>query len=286
MLNHKKFVLAALFAAFTAHTSAFAADADPVVAKVGGQEIHQSEINIGKANLDPQLAKLPDDQRTLAALSAAIDVKTIAKLAEADGLQKTQDFKDRMEFLKERELHNAYFKKYVVDTVTDAELKARYEKEIKKLKPQEEIHARHILVKTEAEAKEIIKELEAGKDFATLAKEKSSDPNKSQGGDLGYFPKGRMVKAFEDAAFALKPGEFTKTPVKTQFGYHVIKVEDERVAPPPPFEQVKPQIRQLVMRDKYLAILKKARASEKVEIVDEKLKAGYDEIAKQKEQQQ
>ena len=112
--------------------------------------------------------------------------------------------------------------------MTDDEVKARYDEEIKKLPPQEEVHARHILVKTEAEAKDIIKQLDAGKDFAELAKEKSTDPNKSEGGDLGYFAKGRMVKEFEDAAFALKKGEYTKTPVKTQFGYHVIKVEDKR----------------------------------------------------------
>ncbi len=137
--------------------------------------------------------------------------EAIAKVAEADGVDKTDDFKKRLEFLRERELHNAYFRKYVVNTVTDDEIKARYDAEIKKIPPQEEIHARHILVKTEDEAKAIIKDLDAGKDFAELAKAKSSDPNKSEGGDLGYFGKGRMVKEFEDAAFALKKGEYTKT---------------------------------------------------------------------------
>jgi peptidyl-prolyl cis-trans isomerase C len=282
MLNHKKFAVAAMIAAFGLHGPAFAADAaDPVVAKVGSQEIHQSEIDLGMANLDPQLAQLPDEQKKLAALSAAIDVKTIAALAEKDGIQDTQDFKNRIQFLRERELHNAYFKKYVVGTVTDAEVKARYDEEIKKIPPQEEVHARHILVKTEDEAKEIIKELDAGKDFAELAKAKSTDPNKSEGGDLGYFGKGRMVKEFEDAAFALKKGEYTKTPVKTQFGYHVIKIEDTRIAPPPPFDQVKDQIRQLVMRDKYLALLSKAREDTKIDIVDAGLKKGYEEINNQ-----
>ena len=286
MLNQKKIAIAAFIAALALGGPMMAADAsDPVIAKVGNQEIHQSEIDLGVANLDPQMAQLPEDQKKLAALSASIDVKTIAQLATKDGLDQTPDFKNRMEFLRERELHNAYFKKNIVETVTDADVKARYDEEIKKLPPQEEVHARHILVKTEAEAKDIIKQLEAGKDFAELAKEKSTDPNKSEGGDLGYFARGRMVKEFEDAAFALKKGEYTKTPVKTQFGYHIIKVEDTRTAPPPPFDQVKDQIRQLVMRDKYLALLTKSREGVKIDILDDKLKAGYDDINKQPAQQ-
>lgn len=285
MLNRQKMLFAAVIAAVGLSGAAYAADqSDPVVAKVGDQEIHQSDLDLGIANLDPQLAQLPDDQKKLAALSAAIDVKAIAKVAEADGIQNTDDFKKRLEFLRERELHNAYFRKYVVATVTDDEVKARYEQEIKKIPPQEEVHARHILVKTEDEAKAIIKELDAGKDFAELAKAKSSDPNKSEGGDLGYFGKGRMVKEFEDAAFALNKGEYTKTPVKTQFGYHVIKVEDKRVAPPPPLEQVKDQIRQLVMRDKYLAVLAKAKEGTTIDIVDPDLKKGYEEINKEQQQ--
>ena len=158
-------------------------------------------------------------------------------------MQDTPDFKTRMAYLQDRELHNAYFKKHVVDVVTDAEVKARYDKEVAALPKQEEVHARHILVKTEDEAKEVIKELDAGKDFAEVAKEKSTDPNKSDGGDLGYFQRGRMVKEFDDAAFATPVGTYSKTPVKTDFGFHVIKVEDKRDAPPPPFDQVKDQVK-------------------------------------------
>ncbi|MGO7427086.1 peptidylprolyl isomerase, partial [Rhizobium ruizarguesonis] len=172
-------------------------------------------------------------------------------------LDQTDEFKKRMQYLTDRELHNAYFKKHVVDIVTPDEVKARYDKEVAALPKQEEVHARHILVKTEDEAKDIIKQLDAGKDFAELAKEKSTDPNKSEGGDLGYFSRGRMVKEFEDAAFALEKGTYSKTPVKTDFGFHVIKVEDKRDAPPPPFDQVQDQVRQLVMRDKYLELLNK-----------------------------
>jgi peptidyl-prolyl cis-trans isomerase C len=287
MLNRQKMLFAAVVTAFGLSGAVYAADgADPVVAKVGDQEIHQSDIDLGVANLDPQLAQLPDDQKKLAALSAAIDVKAIAKVAQTDGIENSDEFKKRLAFLRERELHNAYFRKYVVNTVTDDEIKARYDAEIKKIPPQEEIHARHILVKTEDEAKAIIKDLDAGKDFAELAKAKSSDPNKSEGGDLGYFGKGRMVKEFEDAAFALNKGEYTKTPVKTQFGFHVIKIEDKRMAAPPALDQVKDQIRQLVMRDKYLALLTKAKEGTKIDVLDENLKKGYEEISKEQQQPQ
>ncbi|WP_454852109.1 peptidylprolyl isomerase [Rhizobium binxianense] len=279
MLSTNKLAVLA-FATFVALQAPAHAD-DAVIAKVGDLEIHQSELDLAVANLDPQLAQLPDEQKKVAALSAAIDVKLLASGATAEKLDQTDDFKKRLQYLTDRELHNAYFKKHVVDTVTDAEVKARYDKEVAALPKQEEVHARHILVKTEDEAKDIIKQLDAGKDFAELAKEKSTDPNKSEGGDLGYFTRGRMVKEFEDAAFALDKGAYSKTPVKTDFGYHVIKVEDKRDAPPPPFEQVQDQVRQLVMRDKYLALLNQAKAATKVDIVDETLRKGYEDANKQ-----
>jgi peptidyl-prolyl cis-trans isomerase C len=216
----------------------------------------------------------------IAALSSIIDVKLLAADASKEGLQDTADFKQRLAFLTDRELHNAYFKKHVVDSVTPEEVKARYDKEVAAIEPQDEIRARHILVKTEDEAKAIIAELDAGKDFVEIAKEKSTDPNKSEGGDLGYFAKGRMVPEFEAAAFALEKGAYTKTPVKTQFGYHVIKVEDKRKQQPPALDQVEGQVRQLVMRDKYLDLLEKAKAAAPVDITDAALKTAYDAVNK------
>jgi peptidyl-prolyl cis-trans isomerase C len=281
MLSYNKLAVAA-FAAFVAFQAPVYAEDKPdaVIAKVGNLEIHQSELDLAVANLDPQLAQLPDDQKKVAALSAAIDVKLLAKDAAVEKLNDSEEYKKRMQYLSDRELHNAYFKKHVVDTVTTEEVKARYDKEVAALPKQEEVHARHILVKTEDEAKDIIKQLDAGKDFAELAKEKSTDPNKSEGGDLGYFTRGRMVKEFEDAAFTLEKGTYSKTPVKTDFGYHIIKVEDKRDAAPPPFEQVQDQVRQLVMRDKYLELLAKAKETSKVDIMDETLRKGYDDANK------
>lgn len=278
MLRLHKIALVACVAFIGLQNQASAEEA--VVAKVGKLEITQSELDLAVANLDPQLAQLPDEQKKIAALSGAIDVKLLAGNADGEGLKDDAEFKKRMQFIADRELHNIYFKKHVVDAVTEDEVKARYDKEIAALPKQVEVSARHILVKTEEEAKAIIAELDAGKDFIELAKAKSTDPNKSEGGDLGYFTKGRMVPEFEEVAFAMEKGTYSKTPVKTQFGFHVIKVEDKRDAAPPAYETVAQQVRQLVMRDKYLAIIEKAKAEQKVEILDEALRKGYEDVNK------
>ncbi|MEY9534594.1 peptidylprolyl isomerase [Sinorhizobium fredii] len=284
MSRYKTLAAAALVAMMAAGV-ARAEGTDPVVAKVGDQEIRQSELDLAITSLDPQLQRMPEEQKRAAALSAVIDVKLLVKDAEKEGLQNDATFKQRVAFLTERELHNAFFKKHVVDAVTKEEVKARYDKEIAAIPAQEEVKARHILVKTEDEAKAIIKELDAGKSFVELAKAKSTDPNKDDGGDLGYFTKGRMVPEFETVAFALEKGAYTKTPVKTQFGFHVILVEDKRPQAPPPLEQVEPQVRQLIMRDKYLALLDTAKKATGVEISDPALKKAYDEAGKAREAQ-
>ncbi|ASY57929.1 peptidylprolyl isomerase [Sinorhizobium sp. CCBAU 05631] len=284
MSRYKTLAAAALVAMMAAGV-ARAEGTDPVVAKVGGQEIRQSELDLAITSLDPQLQRMPDEQKRAAALSAVIDVKLLVKDAEKEGLQNDATFKQRVAFLTERELHNAFFKKHVVDAVTKEEVKARYDKEIAAIPAQEEVKARHILVKTEDEAKAIIKELDAGKSFVELAKAKSTDPNKDDGGDLGYFTKGRMVPEFETAAFALEKGSYTKMPVKTQFGFHVILVEDKRPQAPPTLEQVEPQVRQLVMRDKYLALLGTAKKATGVEISDPALKKAYEDAGKARQGQ-
>ncbi|APG85604.1 foldase/peptidyl-prolyl cis-trans isomerase [Sinorhizobium americanum CCGM7] len=284
MSRYKTLAAAALVAVMAAGV-ARAEGTDPVVAKVGEQEIRQSELDLAITSLDPQLQRMPDEQKRAAALSAVIDVKLLVKDAEKEGLQNDATFKQRVAFLTERELHNAFFKKHVVDAVTKEEVKARYDKEIAAIPAQEEVKARHILVKTEDEAKAVIKELDAGKSFVELAKAKSTDPNKDDGGDLGYFTKGRMVPEFETAAFALEKGTYTKTPVKTQFGFHVILVEDKRPQAPPALEQVEPQVRQLVMRDKYLALLDTAKKATGVEISDPALKKAYEDAGKARQAQ-
>ena len=158
--------------------------------------------------------------------------------------------------------------------VTDAEVKARYDEEVSKFGDNMEVHARHILVETEDEAKAIIAELKNGGDFAKIAGEKSKDPGSAaQGGDLGYFSRGQMVPPFEEAAFNLEVGSITETPVKSDFGFHVIKVEDKRKQAPPAFDQVQARLRDLLIREKFAATLASLKEAAKIDVLDPTLKA-------------
>jgi peptidyl-prolyl cis-trans isomerase C len=244
------------------------ADPDKVLATINGTKITQKDVDQISADLDPQFARLPDDQRRLAALAAIIDIKSLAAKAEAEKLDQTPEFKARMEFLKERALHNDYFKQQVVDKITDADIRARYDKEMAAMPPQNEVRARHILVKTKEEAEAIIKQLDGGASFEDVAKAKSTDGSAAQGGDLGYFGPGQMVPEFEKAANELEVGKYTKEPVQTQFGFHVIKLEDKRVQQPPAFDQVKDQVKQILIRERYMELVKKDRGDLKVEFTD------------------
>lgn len=279
-MRYPKLLAACLFAAsaLVPLAPASAQDTDPVIARIGGIEVRASELKFAEGDLDPQLAQMPEEQRRVAALAAIIDIKSLARKAEAEKIDESEEFKKQIAFLRDRTLHNLLFKAKVMDSITDADVKARYDKEVAATPPEEEVKARHILVKTEEEAKKIIADLDAGKDFLELAKLSSDGPSAEQGGDLGYFTKGRMVPEFEAVAFELKPGEYTKTPVKTQFGFHVIKVDDRRPASPPPFEQVADQVRQVLLRERYAALLDEARAEAEVEVVDPALKQAYDAI--------
>ena len=172
-----------------------------------------------------------------------------------------------------------YFKAEVIDKITDADVRTRYDKEIAATPPLNEIRARHILVKTEDEAKAIIKELDGGAKFEDIAKAKSTDGAASQGGDLGYFGPGQMVPDFEKQAFALDVGQYSKEPVKTDFGFHVIKVEDKRAKQPPAFDDVKDQVREVLLREKYVEMVKAFRDELKVEWVDPAMKKAMDEAA-------
>ncbi|OYR20624.1 peptidylprolyl isomerase [Brucella thiophenivorans] len=252
----------------TAQSAAASEDPAKVLATVNGKDITIGEVDQAAGDLDPQFARLPAEQRRLAALAALIDIKAMAEEATKQKLDQSDDFKSRMEFLRERALHNEYFKDEVVDKISDADVRARYDKEIASIPPQTEVRARHILVKTKEEAEAIIKKLEGGAKFEDLAKESSTDGTAANGGDLGYFGEGQMVPEFEKAAFALKPGEYTKEPVQSQFGFHVIQLEDRRTKQPPAFDQVSDQIRSIIMRERYVETVKKLRDGLKIDYKD------------------
>ncbi len=254
---------------------------DTVVGTVEGQPITEADLEQALTDLDPQFSRLPPEQRRAAALSAIIEIRLLAAKATTEGLDKTPEFQRRMDFLRARTLHSALVDTEVAKKITDEEIRARYDQEVANTPPVNEVKARHILVKTKEEAEAIIKELDDGADFEKLANEKTNDPSgKTSGGDLGWFGPGQMVPEFERAAFALNAGEYTKEPVQSQFGWHVIKVEDKRTKQPPAFDQVKEQVRSLLLREKYFALVKSIRDAAKVEIADPELKKGVEQIEK------
>jgi len=257
-----------------------AAQEDKVVATVNGQTITESELSLAETELDPQFAQLPADQKRAAALSAMIEIRLMAAESEKAGVADDAEFKRRMEFLRLRALHSQFVSDKVAAAVTDEAIRARYDQEIAAQPATNEVRASHILVDSEDKAKEIIAKLDAGGDFAELAKENSKDGSAADGGDLGYFGPGRMVPEFEQAAMALEVGQHSKEPVKSQFGFHVIKVTDKRPQQPPAFEQVRTQIRSLLLREKYFELAAALRGAAQVDIADPALKASVEAIDK------
>lgn len=260
-------------------TGGLAAQEDKVIATVNGLNITEQDLAMAVSDLDQQFAKLPEDQRRGAALSALIEIRLVASEAVAKGLDKDPAFKRRVEFLQQRALHSEVVDKEIAAKITDEDVRKRYDTEIAAAPPVNEVHARHILVKTKEEADAIIKELDGGADFEKLANEKTNDPSgKTSGGDLGYFGPGQMVPEFEKVAMALDVGSYTKEPVQTQFGWHVIKVEDKRAKQPPAFDTVKDQIKSVLLRDRYFELVKTLRTSAKVEVTDPELKKAVDAV--------
>ncbi len=254
---------------------------DDAIAKIGNIVITERELAFAQGDLGQQFAQVPEELRKAAILNALIDIKALATKAAGTDIEMTDAFRARMSFLRSRALHNTYFQQNALEKISDEEVKGRYDKEIVSLPKSEEVHARHILVESEDEAKSIIADLDGGADFVTLAKEKSTGPSGPSGGDLGFFGKGQMVPEFEQAAFAMEDGQHTAEPVKTQFGWHVIKRESARLSQPPEFDGVKDQVRQMLAREKYLELIKKARDALKVEYFDKDLEEKVKELNKQ-----
>lgn len=239
---------------------------DPVVATVNGQQIRLSELEVAQQALPPQYRNVPLQSVYQALLERIIDSKLVVSDGRKNKVGDDPAFKKRMAFVEEQVIQDYWLQREIAKKVTQEKMQQRYEERLKSMPPEEEVHARHILVSTEDEAKALIAEIKKGASFDKLAKEKSTDKaSGAEGGDLGWFKKSDMVKEFADAAFALKKGELTEVPVKTQFGYHVIKVEDRRKAPPPAFEEMAEQIREELARETVTGLLDQLRSNAKIE---------------------
>ncbi len=253
--------------AATTPAAAPAPASDPVVARVNGDEIHRVEVMRAMQALGPQAQSMPPQMIYPQLLNSLIDTKLVSAQGYAQGLQNDKEVKQRLKELEAEVVASVYVRHTIEPQITDAKLKEVYDSEVvAKFKPEDEVRARHILVPTEDEANAVIKQLKDGADFAKVAEEKSKDTGSAKnGGDLGYFTKGSMVKPFAEAAFSMKPGEVSDKPVKTEFGYHVIKVEDKRKSAPPPMAEIKAQLSNKVGQKMTEELIKKLEAKAKIE---------------------
>jgi len=239
---------------------------DPVVARIGTDVIHLSDVTAVANSLPPQARQMPPDQLLPKVLDQMVDTQVLAVEARKQGLDKDPTVQRTLHEVMERALVSAFLEKQVGPQITDAAVKARFDKDIGTQPAVQEVHARHILVDDEATAKKIIADLKKGGDFAALSKQYSKDSAAvEQGGDLGYFKAADMVPEFSAAAFALKDNEVSPTPVHTQFGWHVIQTLDHRTAAPPTFEQSRDQLRQKMINEAVHKVLAEAQADVTVE---------------------
>lgn len=249
---------------------------DKPLATVNGKPLLEADIKLAEAELGAELQQLPEASRRRILLEYLIENQVFSDAAENAKLASGPDFDARIQYWRRRALRDLYFEKTVKASIKDQDAKAFYDEQVKQLKPEEEVNASHILVKDEAKAKEIADKLAKGGDFAALAKENSEDPgSKDNGGNLGFFGHGQMVPEFETAAFALEKGKIS-APVKSAFGFHIIKLEDKRMRQPPPFDAVKDRIVNSLLQKKAQATSLELRSAAKVEYLDPEIKKAVD----------
>jgi peptidyl-prolyl cis-trans isomerase C len=243
---------------------------DPLIAKVNGIEIRQSDLALAEEDMGQSAQQLPDEARREQLIAYVADVILASKAAEDRKVNERKEFKSRIAFIRNKLLMEIVLIEEGKAAVTDQAMHKVYDDAVKQMSGEQEVRARHILVATEVEAKAVIAEIRKGTDFAELAKLKSKDPGAAaEGGDLGYFTREQMVPEFAEAAFKLEKGQVSE-PVKTQFGWHIIKVENKRTKPAPEYEKVKEQVQTFVMRRAQGEFIAKLRAAAKIERVDKK----------------
>lgn len=239
---------------------------DPVLAKVDGQPVRMSDVTELAQSLPEQARALPPQTLYPMLLEQIIDARALAAEARRKGLDKDPEVQKRVQMAAQRALETAVLQREVGPAITDTALRAAYDRDIAGKPGVEEVHARHILVEDEATAKTIIVELGKGGDFAALSTKHSKDPGASrQGGDLGFFKQDDMVPEFATAAFALKDGQVSAVPIKTQFGWHVIQVIERRQAAAETFEQAREGLRQQIIQENVRKAVDRARALVSIE---------------------
>ena len=275
---------AALVALFVMSAApGYAQDKDPLVAKVNGVEVHQSDLAVAEEEAG-QIPPMSPEAKQDYLVQFVADMILVSKAAEDKKFGEGSDFKRKLEFSRKKLLMEGLLQSVGKQALTDEAMHKVYDEAVKQVGEEKEVHARHILFRAPAgddkagkeaedKIKAVIARLKKGEDFAKVATEVTEDPSgKANGGDLGYFTKEQMVPEFSEVAFKLDKGQISD-PVKTQFGWHVIKVEDQRIKPAPKFEEVKPQIENYVARKAQAELVTKLRADAKIERMDKPAKA-------------
>ena len=251
--------------AFGNSTGVIAAEGDdPVVASVNGENIYASDMSAAQAQLPAEYQQIPASVLFGLLIDSLIDTKLSVAQARREGFDKKAEVVRRMTRVQDQILQRAYLEEKIEEGMTEEAIKGAYEKFVEESKGGEEVRASHILVETEAQAKELIAELDGGAEFFELAKSKSIGPTADVGGDLGFFKREGMVAEFSDVAFLLKDGETSQTPVRSQYGWHVIRVVERRKAKPPMFEEVEGEVRNMLTRDIGIETMKSLRADAEI----------------------
>jgi peptidyl-prolyl cis-trans isomerase C len=238
--------------------------ADQVAATINGEAISKTEFDAHLANVARQSGRDVTEEQKADALDQLISMKLAAADGEKAGIASEDKIVHQIELARANIVADAAFQKYIADhPVTEEELRPEYDSQVAQL--PREYHARHILVVDKGAAEGIIKDLKGGADFAKVATQKSKDSSSESGGDLGWFTLDKMVKPFSDALAKLQPGQLTEQPVETQYGWHVIRLEESRVQSVPPFEDVKDNVKVFVQRKRLQTYLEDLRKAAKIE---------------------
>jgi peptidyl-prolyl cis-trans isomerase C len=263
---------ALLTALLVAHGGLPAGAQERVIAKVNGKTITDTDMKLAEAEIGNDLGSLPEGTRRRVLVEFLIENQLFADAAENQSLGAGQGFDERMQYWRRRALRDAYFDRSVRESISDADAKKFYDSQVGTVKPEEEVRARHILVDSKDKAREIFEKLAHGSDFAQLAKEYSKDPgSKDQGGELGFFTRGQMVPQFEEAAFKLKKGEVSE-PFESQFGWHILRVDDRRQRTAPGFEAVKDRVVASMIHKKAQQVATDLRGKAQIEYIDPEIK--------------
>ncbi len=270
-----------LVAAIVVLASHSVAAEETVVARVNGVGITQSDLDFAESEVGSQLSQYPPADRRRILLQFIMENELLAAAAEAANLASEEAFEARLKYHRRLALREAYFEKSIRGAVSEEAVRKIYDENIGTLKPEPQVHARHILVETEEEAEAVAERLKKGEDFAAVAKEKSKDP-RAEGGDLGFFGRGQMVKPFSEAAFALEVDEISE-PVQTPFGWHIIKIEEKRDRKPPSFEDVKDALMAQLVQQMAAKMVRELNAAAKIEVLDREIRQSMEDAVKRGE---